>query len=174
MIESKLTFRVQEIEDGKSQRSVSLGDEDLDFSDLEEIVFRNGEVEIDFEKRLHFIDVKFRVQARLGVTCGRSLKRFSQQVEGTYEVVFKPSVEEASEGEESTVKAIDSRNLTISIEREVRDTILLGLPAKIVHPDYLDSEGELTDFETRRFGSSDESDTVDPRWEALRKLKRES
>lgn len=174
MIDSKLTFRVQEIEDGQSQRSIFLEPEDLDFDNVEEVEFERAELDISFEKRLQFIDVRFRVKALMALVCDRSLRPFSTTVEGEYEVVFKPVVEEESEGEASRVKQIDHRDLTISIEQEVRDTILLELPVKKLHPDFLDQEGRPVDFETQRYGGDDEeADTIDPRWEALKKLKRE-
>lgn len=176
MIDSKLTFRVQEIEDGKSQREILLEADDLDFDEFEDLTLKRAEVEISFEKRLHFIHVDYRVRADLQVTCDRSLRLFDYPVQEEYKVLFKPTVETPSEGKESKVKEIDAGDLTISIDREVRDSILLGLPVKKIHPDYLDEDGRPLDFIEKRFGAPDEEEepAPDPRWEALKKLKSES
>lgn len=170
MINSKLTFRIQEIPDGKSERRISLDPEDLDFEGLE---LKQATVEVRFEKTRYFIDVDFNVEADLFLICDRSLDEFEYHVQGSYEVLFKPEVEEVSVGKNSRVKQFDVRDLTLSIDQEVRDTVYLELPVKKLHPRYLDEEGVPLEFETRSFGDSaeEEEDSVDPRWEALKKLK---
>jgi len=171
--ESKLTFRIQEIPEGRSSRTITLEEGDLDLADVELV---KADVDVDFEKSSHFIDASFSIEATMTVTCDRSLEPFEQRVEGHYQVLFKPQVDEAPEGEESTVKPFNLQELTLSIEQEVRDTILLELPVKRLHPRFLDEEGRPLEFETRSFGSSEEegesgSAPVDPRWDALKKLK---
>jgi uncharacterized metal-binding protein YceD (DUF177 family) len=170
VIDSKLTFKIQEIPEGKSERSVCLSDDDLEFDDLK---LKKAVVGIQFEKTTHFINVDFDVEAFLLVTCDRSLEEFEQHVMGSYEVLFKPDIEDVSEGEHSKVKQFNIHDLTLSIDLEVRDTILLELPVKKLHPRFLDEEGNPLDFETRTFGdvSPDDEDLADPRWEALKKLK---
>jgi len=170
VIDSKLTFKIQEIPDGKSERSISLNAEDLDFDDLK---LKQAILEVRFEKTRYFIDVDFHVEADLILTCDRSLDEFEYHVQGNYEVLFKPEVEDVSVGIDSRVKQFDVRDLALSIDQEVRDTIYLELPVKKLHPRYLDEEGIPLEFETRSFGDSseEEEDPVDPRWEALKKLK---
>jgi uncharacterized metal-binding protein YceD (DUF177 family) len=170
VIESKLTFRIQEIPEGKSKRDVSLSDDDLSFDIC---TLNKAVVKIHFEKTTHFINVEFTVEAGMMVICDRSLEEFEKTVEGKYEVLFKPEVEDVSEGESSKVKQFNIHELTLSIDDEVRDTILLGLPAKILHPRFLDEDGNPSEFETRSFGdvSPDDEEIADPRWEALKKLK---
>ncbi len=170
VIDSKLTFKIQEIPEGKSERNVSLTDDDLEFDGLK---LKKAVVEIQFEKTTHFINTDFDVDAILWVTCDRSLEEFEQRIQGSYEVLFKPEIEEVSEGENSKVKQFNIHDLTLSIHAEVRDTILLELPVKKLHPKFLDAEGNPLDFQTRTYGdiSPDDEDLADPRWEALKKLK---
>ncbi len=172
MIDSKLTFKIQEIPDGKSERRISLDPDDLDFKDLK---LKQAILDVRFEKTRYFINVDFNVEADLVLTCDRSLDEFDYLVQGSYEVLFKPEVEEVSIGENSRVKQFDVRDLVLSIDQEVRDTIYLELPVKKLHPRYLDEEGVPLEYETRSFGDSaaeeEEEGPVDPRWEALKKLK---
>jgi len=175
VIDSKLTFRVQEVEEGKSRRNVVLASDDLSFEQVDNLRFKQAEVEIAFEKSIHFIQLDFVVNADIVLYCDRSLRPFDYHVEASYKVLFKQVVEELSEGEKSKVKQID-RDMCIRIDQEVRDTILLGVPVRKLHPDYLDEEGRPVEFDTKAFGAPAEQEepALDPRWEALKKLKRES
>lgn len=172
MTESKLTFRVQEIESGRSVRKIALQPEDLSFDDVRDVDLLEADVELVFSKTDHFIRVAIAVAADLRIVCDRSLQPFVKRVEGSYEVLFQPKVEQVTEGEDSKLKELDGRELTLSVDEEVRDTILLGLPIRRLHPDFLDEQGRPQEFETRTFGFSGEEDGSDPRWEALKKLKR--
>ncbi|MEX0770816.1 MAG: DUF177 domain-containing protein [Balneolaceae bacterium] len=169
MIDSKLTFRIQEIPEGQSVRDIRLEQEDLDFED---VTIKESDVNIHFQKTRYFIKANFTVKAVAELICDRSLQKFDYQVSGSYEVLFKPDVEAISESENSRVKPFNGYELTLSLDQEVRDTILLELPVKKLHPKYLDEDGNPGEFETRKFGHNAENeDRIDPRWEALKKLK---
>lgn len=170
MIDSKLTFRIQEIPEGWSSRVVELTPGDLDFEDIR---LKSASVTVNFEKTLHFIKVDFHVDCVVYLTCDRSLDEFEQAVSGSYEVLFKSEVEEVSETETSKVKEFNVYELTLSVESEVQETIYLNQPIKKIHPRYLDDQGKPIEFETRRFGERGDEDEpgIDPRWEALKKLK---
>lgn len=167
---SKLTFRLQEIPDGESNKSVALGDAELDFND--EVSLKKANVEINFYKTDHFVQVKFSVIADLNLICDRTLEPFVYNAEGSYHILFEPNPVEESETEEGAIRQIPADDLLINIDKEVRDTILLNLPIRKIHPDLLDSEGKPEKFETQSFGPQpDEEELIDPRWEKLKKLK---
>lgn len=170
---SKLEFHIVEIPEGQSQRVLSLDEEDLDLSPY---TFEGGELEIDFYRTIHFIRVNFHIHAGVEIQCDRSLEYFEKPVEADYEVVFKVDVQEETEDENGAVRRFNFSSNTLSIEEEVRDTILLQIPIKKLHPKFLDEHGNPKEFESKTFGTlSDEGEgeeeTIDPRWEELKKLK---
>lgn len=173
MIDSKLTFKIQEIPDGKSERKISLTGDDLELNDVR---LNNAIVTIRFEKTTHFINTDFDVKAEVTAICDRSLEEYEQKVDCSYNVLFKPEVSEVSEGEGSKTKQFNSHELTLSIDKEVRDSIMLGLPIKKLHPRFLDDQGVPVEFDTKSYGDvrPDDEEQVDPRWEALKKLKTEN
>jgi uncharacterized protein len=57
----------------------------------------------------------------------------------------------------------------MSITDELRDSILLEIPIKKLHPRFYDEHGEPLPF-TKQFGTSDVPEE-DPRWDALKNLK---
>ncbi len=170
-MDSKLKFRIRELPEGRSRRTIPLLPEDLG----SELQFTRGEVTVRFEKAGEIIRVELDVSATVTLVCDRSLRTFEHPLKGHYLVVFRPDVaggEDESETETSRVKAINMHELTLDIGQEVRDTLLLEVPIRKLHPDYLDEEGNPVEFETRSFGGAGErGEAVDPRWESLKKLK---
>lgn len=169
MEKQKLQFQIQNIPEGESTAAVQLSENDLQ---IEKAVFLGGNVRVHFYKAERFIQVKFTVDADLKLTCDRSLKEFTKHISDSYKVLFNADEDDLIINENSAVKPIPG-SMVLDIENEVRDTIMLNIPVKKIHPDYLDSEGRPKDFETKKFGdiSGSEDDNIDPRWEALKKLK---
>ncbi|MEX0646699.1 MAG: DUF177 domain-containing protein [Balneolaceae bacterium] len=166
---SKLKFNLQEIPDGKSTRNVQIVDGELELD--EEINLLEAGVQIDFYKTDHFIQTEFSVDALVTLRCDRSLKPFNQEVKGAYQVLYEPDEVEQSETEKGAVRQIPSDELAIDIEKDVRDTIMLALPVRKLHPDFLDSEGNPKEFETQHYGPAPDEEKIDPRWAELKKLK---
>lgn len=167
---SKLTFRLQAIPDGESNKTVALGGAELEIDD--DVSLEKADVAINFYKTDHFVQVKFRVKADLNMICDRTLEPFVYSTEGSYYILFEPNPVEESETEDGAVRQIPADDLVLRLDKEVRDTILLNLPIRKIHPDLLDSDGKPEKFETKSFGPEpDEEEMIDPRWEELKKLK---
>ncbi len=168
---SKLEFHIVEIPEGQSRRVLTLDEEDLDLSPY---TFKGGEIGIDFYRTLHFIRVNYDIHAGIEIQCDRSLEYFEKPVEADYEVVFKVDVQEETEDENGAVRRFNFSTNTLSIEDEVRDTLMLQIPIKKLHPKFLDEEGNPKEFESKTFGNTGdegEGEKIDPRWEKLKKLK---
>jgi uncharacterized metal-binding protein YceD (DUF177 family) len=167
---SKLTFDIQEIPDGKSRRTVDLNQGDLKLSD--EATLLEGTVLVRFFKTNHFVEIGFELDVWIELICDRSLRPYEREVEGNYHILFEPDAVEESETEKGAVKQIPPEDLVLDIEKEVRDTIMLGIPVRKIHPDLYDDEGRPKKFETKRFGPEPEDEErIDPRWSELKKLK---
>lgn len=167
----KLEFKIVEIPEGQSERQLSLSGDDLSLDDYE---FEGGSIDLSFYKTPHFIRVKFALDVGVTLTCDRSLDTFTHPVEDDYEVVFKVDVQEESEDENGAVRRFDFSSNTLSVQEEVRDTILLNIPIKKLHPRFLDEQGNPKDFAEESFGDipeEGEQQKIDPRWEKLKKLK---
>lgn len=171
MDNQKLRFDIQEIPEGESFKTVQLPREYFSLSEDNKLI--QADIEISFYRTEHFIKVSFDVTSDVELVCDRSLDLFSKTVSGTFDILFQPGEVEESETVKSGVKQIPAEELVIDIEEEVRDTILLNIPVKKIHPRYLDEDGNPEDFGTARFGDieSEEEQSIDPRWEKLKKLK---
>lgn len=170
---AKLEFKIVEIPEGSSERTLELEPEDLDLGDYP---FLGGVIDLSFYRTIHFIRVNFMLEADVQLVCDRSLETFAFPVDADYEVLFKVDVQEETETETGAVRRFNFSSNTLNIENEVRDTILLNIPIKKLHPRFLDEQGYPKEFEEKSFGDvkddeQEDSELADPRWEKLKKLK---
>jgi uncharacterized metal-binding protein YceD (DUF177 family) len=167
---SKLIFNLTKIPEEESSKEIKLAPNDLDLSPYR---FEGGDIQIHFYRSSEFIQTDYLVQADVELICDRSLEPFIYPVAASYEVIFKTDVQQETESEDTAVRRFDFTTNTFSIEKEVRDSVMLEIPMQKIHPKYLDDEGKITDFETRRFGAEQklENQPSDPRWKKLKQLK---
>ncbi|MDR8390212.1 DUF177 domain-containing protein [Aliifodinibius sp. S!AR15-10] len=168
---AKLEFKIVEIPEGSSERMLELDPEDLELGDYP---FLGGVIDLSFYRTIHFIRVNFHIDSDIELVCDRSLEPFEYPVEADYEVLFKVDVKEETENEEGAVRRFNFSSNTLDIEDEVRDTVMLNIPIKKLHPKFLDEDGNPKQFEVKSFGDvndEEDSDLADPRWEKLKKLK---
>ena len=161
-----IEFKVSDIPLGESEETLSLKKGELDLGSYE---FAGGELDLRFDREEDTIRIFFTIKTELTLICDRSLEPFPFDVDEDYEVIYRLDGEEYSDDVEVTVKPLASHDNVIQIDQEVRDTILLAIPAKKLHPRYLDENGEPTDFQAT-YGE----ETIDPRWEPLKSLKKNS
>ena len=165
-------FKIFEIPEGKSERTLELSPGDLD---LGEVSLKGGNIHIVFDRSLHFIRTKLKFDLGLELVCDRSLDPFDFSVKQDYEILFKSEKVEESADENGAIRNIDSASKQIDIEQDVLDTILVSVPAKKLHPRFLDKDGNPAELLNQQFGTfenDDEGKTIDPRWEALKELKK--
>lgn len=165
-----LKFKIFEIPEEQSEKTFDLGSEELDLGDL---TFNGGSIHIDFYRSLHFVRAQFTIDTILELICDRSLEVFDYEVHQNYEVLFKQEEVEESVDEHGAVRNYDHASQQIDLEQDVRDTILLNLPAKKLHPRFLDEDGNPLEVLNEQFGDipDDDEDQIDPRWEKLKDLK---
>lgn len=177
---------VIKLRDGKHSFSFEVGDEFFKYYEAEDWV--NGAdvtVNVILNKTVSVLEVDFDIKGTVGLTCDRSLEEFEHPLELTEKVIYKygPMVQEISE----EVFMITKDTPTINIAQLIYEFILLAIPAKKIHPDYLDEtdeddfeeEGSLIYLSEEEEIETEDSDDdspqekpADPRWEILNKLKK--
>ncbi len=167
----KLTFDIQKIPEGQSRKTVSLPEDYFELKEGARLL--EADVSVSFYRTDHFVKVSFEVNSNVELTCDRCLDTYSDTIKGAFDILFEPNAVEETETVKSAVRQIPADDLVLDIEEEVRDTIILNIPAKKIHPKYYDSDGNPEDFGTARFGDiePEEDEKIDPRWEELKKLK---
>jgi uncharacterized metal-binding protein YceD (DUF177 family) len=181
--------------------------------DIEVIKFLEGKYEIDFEigkeffqhfednelldegiltvrvlmdKGANLIEMNFLITGKVKLTCDRSLEEYFEHLEITEKILFKYG--EVEEEVNEVVYIITRDTSKINVAQFIYEFVLLGLPAKKIHPDHRtefdeeDFEAEGTyayidgdydnDSDEDSSGNQDQKEEIaDPRWELLKKLK---
>lgn len=127
------------------------------------------EIRLDHEQERDLI--AFTARATATLECDRTLVPFQQRVKGTYAVLFVlPEHLDRYTGnaaDNDDVRALPEPGIELDITDPVRDTLLLALPTRRVAPGAEDEDLPVT------FGALTDADgnTIDPRWDALKKLR---
>lgn len=108
------------------------------------------------------IVARYSTIAEAHLVCDRTAEPFVQQVEGSHLVLFTTEAPSAEEDETKDVRVYSETDRYLDLTEEVRDTLVLSLPARWVAPG-----AEEVELPTR-FGADD--DETDPRWDELKKL----
>ncbi len=161
-----VSFRFNEIPKGISQEVLDLQAEELGIEDSGITRLRAS---LTFNKQDDSLRIQCEIAADAALICDRSLDSFETELESAYEVVFQLGAEEELEELSGTLRKLNPSQNTIDITRELRDTVLLSIPVKKIHPRYV-KDGDITEFEAS-FGDNDNDARHDPRWDALTELK---
>lgn len=135
--------------------------------DLDPDKFGNIRVNIRLDVFLGRILVMFDTSATAVLECDRTLQLFNQEIEGTYTLLFASSaVAGEHEGvNHEEIRVLHSEDREIDLTAVVRDTLVLAIPQRAVAPGV-----EELEIKTK-FGIPEDQSDVDPRWEALLKLR---
>lgn len=162
-----LIVSLRQIPEGASRAEIAL---EKTMLDPQGPLLLGGAVSVARFRAEDLVTVDFTVRANVELVCERSLETFIHPIEGSYSVEFSPRQEEREEGARA-YRGISPEGPTLDLNKDVRDTILLGLPLQPLHPRFFDSKGVPIEFETRTFGLEDGEPATDPRWDKLKQLR---
>ncbi|MCH7413962.1 DUF177 domain-containing protein [Belliella sp. R4-6] len=160
------------------------------FEHFEAAEFLHGgklQATIHLNKLTSLMEATFEIQGEVTLTCDRSLEEFDFPLYTDEKIIYKYGLEEAEITED--VFMITRDTPSINVAQLIYEFILLAIPAKKIHPDFVEEmdeedfegEGELVYISDEKFeeesteedDSSNEADeSTDPRWEILKKLKK--
>jgi len=169
-------LRISGVEIGKHSYSI---DCDNTFFELAEIPdLQEGLVKLQIEMEIFekMITLDFHFKGNVTLPCDRCLEPVDVNLDFTDHIIVKliPYLEEKEE--EDNLWMINENDYELDLFHYVYESISLALPTQILHPD--DENGNSTcdpeilkklDELTSRENDSDE---IDPRWEALKNIKR--
>jgi uncharacterized protein len=142
--------------------SVTLSPEPEDL-ELEDEVFSDVTVDVRLEVGHESVIVMLEARATAALVCDRTLEPFAQPVSGSHAVLFLPEERLGSGAETDDVRPLPDPGAPLDLTAPVRDTLVLAIPVRRIAPGGEDREIPLV------FGA--DADGIDPRWEALRRLR---
>ena len=124
--------------------------------------------QVSLDKRETFIEADFKIKGNANLVCDRSLDEFDYPLSISKKVVFKYGEEPQEISDEIII--ITQDQVQLDLGQLMYEFIALHIPMKKLHPRFRDDENK----EGLVYTSSPDKESeekIDPRWEALKKLK---
>jgi uncharacterized metal-binding protein YceD (DUF177 family) len=135
--------------------------------------------DVMLNKHETFIEADFHIAGQVELICDRSLEPFDFLIDEEHKIVFKFGDHDEEVTDE--IIMIHRDTATLELGQYVYEFITLAVPLKKLHPRFKDEpDDEDDDAEVKLIYSSGpdspdsdgpEEGPIDPRWEALKKLK---
>ena len=178
--QSRYNIDIYGLEDKSYEFDYELGPEFFEEIPQELIQKGNFKVHLVLEKSSTMLQLRFTIQGSAELTCDRSLEVFDEPVDTEGKMILKFGDHEEEITEEISI--INRTRTRINVASYIFEMIALALPMKKIHPDLREQyqgDDEESAAETLVYSSENresenpetENGKVDPRWEALNKLK---
>lgn len=175
--EKKYSLNVARLKDGDHRDSFEI--DSAFFEAFENPVVTEAELRIDLEiqKTDTHLDIRFHLHGQADLTCDRCLEPFSFGLDAENRIIY--SFDESMDFKGYEVMYVDRQESHLSLVQELYDFISLSIPFRkvpdpSVHlcaPDVLDFLGLDEQGRPKVSFQPKEEQEIDPRWEALKKLK---
>ena len=131
------------------------------------------EATVVLDKHETFIEASFTIHGQARLVCDRSLEPFDYPLQSKHKLLFKFGEEETEVTDEIVIIPQDKQSLNMG--QYLYEFIGLALPMKRIHPKFQKAEDESDEGGIIYSSSSteeNEENSIDPRWEKLKKLKK--
>ncbi|MCF0061875.1 DUF177 domain-containing protein [Dyadobacter chenwenxiniae] len=179
---SKYNIDIYGLEDKQYAYEMESGDAFFQELDQDLIEFGHFKSHVVLKKSATMIQLNFHTVGSVTLTCDRSLEPFEEPIDSNERIILKFG----DHNEELTdeIEIIDRNTTRINVARYLFDFVALSLPFKKIHPDLRGEEEEIDPLdeadgilvyssEIAESDEKEEDEKIDPRWEALKKLKGE-
>ncbi|MEP7167761.1 MAG: DUF177 domain-containing protein [Bacteroidota bacterium] len=149
--------------------------EDKFFACFENSVIQKGKIHVnlDIDRQETMLILDFEFKGSYELECDRCLEKFDFPIDGYHNLIIKLAQETDGEPDDDVI-TLSSHEQSMHIAQPLYDYLSLLIPYRKTHPD--DEQGESTcdpEFLKKLEGlSHHEENHNDPRWEALKKLKK--
>jgi len=133
-------------------------------------LLRQGSLDavVMLDKRETMLEADFAVKGSARLVCDRSLEEFDYPLDLRHRIVFKYGHEEAELDDDIMVITRDHESLDLG--QYLYELICVSLPMKRLHPRFSDETNNEED--TLVYRTQEAEETIDPRWEKLKSLKK--
>ena len=126
-------------------------------------------INLSLEKQERMLVLDFQISGNMEVTCDRCLENFNLPINSAESYYYKFGEERKEESED--VMIIPESEYQINVAELIFDYVSLTMPIRKVHPDDEDGNSTCNKDILSKLNEFEESPEMDPRWEALKKLK---
>ncbi|MEL6533928.1 MAG: DUF177 domain-containing protein [Bacteroidota bacterium] len=152
----------------------TIGDSFFQNFELSPVTKGQLETHLKLHKSERMITLIVSIQGEVELICDRSNDPFSHPLQLEEEVIFKFGDEDKELGDDVFQIHWDTQQLNVA--QNLYEFVALAIPMKKLHPRFLEDEtfeDEII-FTAEPEEDTSEEGSVDPRWEALKQLKKDS
>lgn len=157
---------------GKHDFKFEINQEFFDLFETEQEFFNPKiDVDIHLDKHTTFLEFFINVSGTVQLICDISTEEFSENIENDLKILVKFG-EEYDDSNEDII-TIPQKDSEFNVANLIYEAVVLSIPMKKVAPSVRDNdeyEKLLEKFSPKPIEESEE-ESIDPRWEALKKLK---
>ena len=162
-----MTVRFSGLKPGVYTYNYTLTDEFFEEWKNDEIEGGNVVFDVVMERMEHMLMFTFRMKGEVETLCDRCLGKMKVEVEGEDHLCVRFSDEETTDDEDVVI--LPENAFEIDLTQWLYEYVAVRIPMQHIHPDG-ECDPEVTKFITSEEENVSE-DEIDPRWEALKKLK---
>jgi uncharacterized protein len=144
------------------------------FDSFESTAIHDGDIKVKlkFDKKDNFFTLDFSIDGTVKIPCDRCLELFDEEIFNDFKIFVKFEEREGKKGDEEDVIYLSKGDSHLDLSEVIYDFIHVSVPMQNIHPD--DENGQSTcDPEVlKKLEIRKDEEEVDPRWEALLKLKK--
>ena len=151
--------------------------EDTFFAHFEESLIKDGEVYIKatLEKRSAFLKLHLKIKGWVELSCDRCLENYPQKIKQKTELFVKFGESEYEEGENVVWVLTEEHHLNLT--QTIYEYVSLSIPLRHVHPKNKEGKRKcnkkmLAKLKNYMHIENVEEEITDPRWDALKNLKK--
>lgn len=154
---------------GKHDFDFEIGDEF--FENYEYAVIQKAKIKghLELEKKETMLIGEFEISGTIDTECDRCTGDLQMPIKGAFRLIFKFDDEDQ---EDESLVSIGSEAYELDTADHFYELITVSMPSRCLHKEG-DCDAEMLDrLEEYRGGSEEQQEEVDPRWEALKNLKK--
>ncbi|UKN00849.1 DUF177 domain-containing protein [Paracrocinitomix mangrovi] len=174
-----LLIQFSGLSDGLHHYDFQIGDAFFEQLDYTEISRADLEVKLALEKKPNMLILNFQISGKVEIMCDKCTDNYWQEVNTSDELIYKFG---DGDSDDEKIILIPFGEVEIDITQPIYELTVLSLPNRRVHPEgQCDPEMlekmdeyllEEMDEEVAEEEDTSGEDETDPRWEALKKLKK--
>ena len=133
--------------------------------------FTNAQIVADvlLEKHTTFLDFMVNISGTVDLVCDISNEEFAHPINNNIKILVKFGEEYDDSNEE--VITIPQGDSAFNVAQIIYEAVVLSIPMKKISPNVKKEDIELIEKFSPKIQELEEEHDIDPRWEALRKLK---
>jgi uncharacterized metal-binding protein YceD (DUF177 family) len=158
------------LKNGKHQFKFEVEQSFFDLFETEQ-EFTNTHIVADvlLEKHTAFLDFMVAISGTVDLVCDISNEKFAHPINNNIKVLVKFGEEYDDSNEE--VITIPHGDSAFNVSQIIYEAIVLSIPMKKISPNVKKEDIELIEKFSPKIQEQEEERDIDPRWEALKKLK---